>query len=134
MYLAVRLSGPAANEFAGMVIVAEPEVSAVELDVYAPLESTTEPLGVAAEPVTAIPTFKDWAVVMEPDAGVTVTIGVAVDEVTVTLPIPDALLYETTLALSGVYLAVRVSEPVASEPAAIVTVADPALSVAAEEA
>ena len=71
--------------------------------------------------------------VMLLDAGVTVTVGVVAGAVTVTEAVPEALLYREELALSGVYLAVSVSEPVASDPAGIVMVAEPELSVAAEE-
>jgi len=53
--------------------------------------------------------------------------------VTVTEAVPEALLYREELALSGVYSAVSASEPVASDPAGIVMVAEPELSVAAEE-
>jgi hypothetical protein len=49
--------------------------------------------------------------------------------VTVTGPVPEALLYVELLAASGVYFAVSVSEPTASEPAAIVMLADPEVSV-----
>jgi hypothetical protein len=73
------------------------------------------------------------AVVMLLDAGVTVTVGVVAGAVTVTEAVPEALLYREELALSGVYLVVSVSEPVASDPAGIVMVAEPELSVAAEE-
>jgi hypothetical protein len=73
------------------------------------------------------------AVVMLLDAGVTVTVGVVAGTVTVTEAVPDALLYREELALSGVYSAVSGSEPVASDPAGIVMVAEPELSVAAEE-
>jgi hypothetical protein len=51
--------------------------------------------------------------------------------VSVTEPVPEALLYVELLAASGVYFAVSVSEPTASEPAAIVMLADPAVSVVA---
>jgi hypothetical protein len=67
------------------------------------------------------------------DAGVTVTVGVVVGWVTVTEALPEALLYVAELALSGVYLAVSVAEPAARDPAGIVTVAEPELSVAAED-
>ena len=71
--------------------------------------------------------------VMLLDAGVTVTVGVVAGAVTVTEAVPEALLYREELALSGVYSAVSASEPVASDPAGIVMVAEPELSVAAEE-
>ena len=57
----------------------------------------------------------------------------AVPEVTVTEPVPEALLYAAELALSGVYWAVSVSEPMASDPAGIVMDAEPELSVVADE-
>jgi len=66
---------------------------------------------------------------MLPDAGVTVTVGVVAAAVTVTEAVPEALVYAAKLALSGVYLAVSVSEPAASEPAGIVMLAEPALKV-----
>jgi len=53
--------------------------------------------------------------------------------VTITVAVPEALLNAGILAESGEYLPVRVLEPVASEPAAIVRLAEPELSVAAEE-
>ena len=45
--------------------------------------------------------------------------------VTVTEAVPEALLYAAELPESGVYFAVNVSAPAASEPAGIVTVAEP---------
>lgn len=54
------------------------------------------------------------------DTGVTVTAGVVFGWVTVTELDPEALLYVEELALSGVYLAVSVSEPAESDPAGIV--------------
>jgi hypothetical protein len=67
------------------------------------------------------------------DAGVTVTVGVIAGCVTVTVAVPDALLQIAELPLSGVYFAVSVSEPAASDPAGIVMVAEPELSVVADE-
>ena len=67
------------------------------------------------------------------EAGVTVTVGVVVGCVTITDAVPDALLYEEELALSGVYLAVSMSDPAEREPAGIVMVAEPELSVADDE-
>ena len=75
-------------------------------------------------------TASDCAVVMLPDAGVMVTTGV-VGCVTVNEAVPVALLYIELLAASGVYFTVSVSEPAASEPAAIAMLAEPAVSVAA---
>jgi hypothetical protein len=68
------------------------------------------------------------------DAGVTVTVGVVVGAVTVTEAVPEALMYVDELAESGVYLAVSVSEPAASDPAGTVMVAEPELSVVEAEA
>jgi hypothetical protein len=67
------------------------------------------------------------------DAGVTATVGVVAGAVTVAEAVPEALLYAAELALSGVYFAVNVSEPIPSDPAAIVIVAEPELSVVADE-
>jgi hypothetical protein len=44
-----------------------------------------------------------------------------------------ALKYAELLAAFGVYLAVSVSEPVASDPAGMTMIAEPELSVAADE-
>jgi hypothetical protein len=85
-------------------------------------------------PATATVTLRLCAVVMLLEAGVTVTVGVVVDAVTVTGAVPEALLYAAELALSGVYLAVNVSEPAASDPAGIVMEAEPELSGVAAEA
>jgi hypothetical protein len=65
---------------------------------------------------------------------VTVTVGAVAGCVTVTEAVPLPLKYAAKLALSGVYLAVKVSEPAASDPAGIVIVAEPELSVVADEA
>ena len=78
-------------------------------------------------------TESDCAVVMLLDAGMTVTVGVVVGAVTVTDAVPEALLYVDELVESGVYLAVRVSEPAASDPAEIIMVAEPELSVVEED-
>jgi hypothetical protein len=78
-------------------------------------------------------TLRLCAVVMLPDVGVTVTVGVTAGAVTVTEAVPEALLYAAELALSGVYLAVSVSEPAASDPAGTVMVAEPELSVVVDE-
>jgi hypothetical protein len=78
-------------------------------------------------------TESDCTVVMALEAVVIVTVGVVAGAVTVTEAVPEALLYREELALSGVYSAVSASEPVASDPAGIVMVAEPELSVAAEE-
>jgi hypothetical protein len=99
-----------------------------------PFERTTEPVGVPLDPETAMATESDCAVVMLLDAGVTVTVGVVVGAVTVTEAVPEALMYVDELAESGVYLAVSVSEPAASDPAVTVMVAEPELSVVEAEA
>jgi hypothetical protein len=78
-------------------------------------------------------TLRLCAVVMLPDAGVTVTVGVTASAVTVTEAVPEALLYAAEPALSGVYLAVSVAEPAASDPAGTVMVAEPELSVVVDE-
>ena len=85
------------------------------------------------DPETAMATESDCAVAMLLDAGVTVTVGVVAGAVTVTEAVPDALLYDEELALSGVYFAVSVSEPAASDPAAIAMVAEPELSVVVDD-
>jgi hypothetical protein len=65
---------------------------------------------------------------------VTVTVGVATAAVTVTADdVPLALLNVAVLAASGVYFALSVSDPTASDPAAIVIVAEPAVSVVAAD-
>lgn len=84
MYVAVKLSEPAANEPAGIVIVADPATSAAGDDVYPPPEIVTAPVAVDAPlpPVTAIVTLNPCAVVMLEDEGVTITAGVALVTVT----------------------------------------------------
>ena len=80
-------------------------------------------------PATVTATFKPCDVVIVFEAGVTVTVGVSKGTVTVTADdVPEALLYVDVLFASGVYFAVKVSDPAASEPAAIVIDADPAAS------
>jgi hypothetical protein len=80
-------------------------------------------------------TESDCAVVMLDEAGVTVTVGVTAVTLTVTVtvfvPVADA--YVDELLESGVYVAVSVSVPVASDPAGMVMVAVPALSVTADD-
>jgi hypothetical protein len=58
---------------------------------------------------------------------------VVLPAVTVTEPVPEAELYVEELEESGVYLAARVSVPVASLPAETVMVAEPELSVVEED-
>jgi hypothetical protein len=76
VYTAVRVSEPTASEPAGMVMVAEPEVSAIALEANEPVEMETDPVGVPVEPETAIVTLRLCAVVMLVEAGVTTTAGV----------------------------------------------------------
>jgi hypothetical protein len=76
VYLAVNVSEPVASDPAGIAMDAEPELSAVAVEVYVPLERTTEPVGVAPVPATATVTLRLCAVVMLLEAGVTVTVGV----------------------------------------------------------
>ena len=67
---------PVAREPAGMEMEAEPAERAVAAEVYAPLERTTEPEGIIPEPVMVMVTARACAVVMEDEAGLTVTAGV----------------------------------------------------------
>jgi hypothetical protein len=60
---------------------------------------------------------------------VRVTVGVVPPAVTVTIFVPVALVYVAELVASGVYVAVSVSVPVASEPAGTVIVALPLIKV-----
>jgi type IV secretory pathway protease TraF len=83
--------------------------------------------------VTATVTARLCAVVTLPTAGVTVTVGVAKGNVTVTAAVPDALLNVAELFASGVYFAVSVSLPAVSDPDGIVMVADPATSVVEDD-
>jgi hypothetical protein len=77
----------------------------------------------------------DCVVVMLETVRVTVTVGVmSVGAVTVTEWVPEAELYVEELDESGVYLAVSVFVPAASEPAGIVILAEPELRVVEEEA
>jgi hypothetical protein len=114
-------------------MVADPAASVVALDVYAPLESTTDPVGTPPATATVMVTFRLCAVVMLFEAGEIVTVGVAnTAVVTVTAAeVPEALLNVAVLAASGVYFAVSVLEPAASDPAEMVIVAEPATSVVA---
>jgi hypothetical protein len=90
-------------------------------------------VGVPADPETETVTLRLCAVVTLEVAGVTVTDGVATGLVTVSKAEPVAVKYFELLPLSGVKEAVSISEPTASEPAAIVTVVVPALSTVEEE-
>jgi hypothetical protein len=90
-------------------------------------------VGVPADPETVTATLRPCVVLMLELAGVTVTVGVATAWVTVSEAEPAALRYFDVLALSGVKVAVSVSVPTASEPAAIVTVAVPELRAVEEE-
>jgi hypothetical protein len=91
-----------------------------------------EPVGVPLEPATATVTESDCAGVMLEAAGVTMTVGVT-SAVTVTEPVPEAGLYLAELDESGVYATVNVSVPGERAPAAMVTVAEPELSVVDED-
>ena len=97
---------------------------------------TTDPVGVPLVAETPTVTARLCVAVIVMDAGVTVTLGVvaALPCVTVTEALPEALLYVELLALSGVYLAVSVSDPAAREPAGMVIVAEPELNEAEAEA
>ena len=74
----------------------------VELDEYAPLERTTEPVGVPLAPDTATVTPRLCAVVTLAEAGETLTLAVANACVTVTVAVPLELLYAVELPASGV--------------------------------
>jgi hypothetical protein len=76
VYAAVRVSGPVASEPAGIVMVADPELSVVADEAKLPLERITEPVGVPPLPETAMATESGCAVVMVEAVGVTVTVGV----------------------------------------------------------
>ncbi len=98
------MSEPAGNVPAAIWIVALPPLSAVTADVYVPLVSVTVPVGIAspALPLTATVTNKARVVVVLAEAGVAVTVGVVSGTVmTVTVALPDALLYRDELAESG---------------------------------
>jgi hypothetical protein len=84
-----------------MLIVALPALRVVAADVYAPLLSTTDPVGVGTPPVTFTVTLSADAVERLCAPGVTVTVGV-ITPLTVTLAVPEALLYFDELAESGV--------------------------------
>jgi hypothetical protein len=67
---------PRASEPAGMVRLAVPPLNAVAADLYVPLVSVTDPVGVDEAPATVISTCSE-SVAATPDlAGVTVTAGV----------------------------------------------------------
>ena len=89
--MAVSVSVPCASKPAPMLIVALPPVSVVADDVYPPPERITLPVGVPPVPLTATVTERVWPTVMLLAPGVTVTVGVSFG-VTVTLPVPDAVL------------------------------------------
>lgn len=92
-----------------------------------------DPVGVPFAPDTATVTPRLCPVLMLLAAGVTVTVGFVAGSVTEIAAVPEALVYVDELAESGVYAAVSVSAPAASDPAAIVIVADPEVSVVDED-
>jgi hypothetical protein len=82
-------------------------------------------------PLTVTDTESAWVVKMLGADGVAATAGVTL--ATDTELIPVALVYVDELALSGVYVAVTVSVPLARDPAGIKMLAlPPARTVAAE--
>ena len=72
------MSVPAANELAGMLMVALPALSVVAAEVYVPLVRVTEPVGVGLPlpPLTVTFTANGCVVVMLVGDGVTVNVGV----------------------------------------------------------
>ena len=80
-------------------------------------------------PLTLTVTLSDCAVLRLASVGLTETAGVAcVEVVTVTCAVPVEDLYVDELAPSGVYVAVNVLDPAASDPAGMVIVTVPPLS------
>lgn len=71
------MAEPAASDPAGMVIDASPPLSVATAEVYEPLVSVMEPVGVGlpVPPLTATVTDNACAVVMLADEGVTATAG-----------------------------------------------------------
>ncbi len=110
-----------------------PELSDTAGDVKLPLESVTVPLREVEPSFTEAVTMRFSAYGSEVSSGVTVTVADLGACVTVTLAVPDAESYVEELDVSGVYRAVSVTDPAAREFAGMVTVADPALSVVAED-
>jgi hypothetical protein len=84
VYVAVKLSEPAASEPAGILIVADVATSDAGDDVYPPPVIVTVPVTVGAPPppLTATVTVSPCSVVMLEDEGVTVTAGDALETVT----------------------------------------------------
>lgn len=74
----VRVAVPDASEPAGMLIVAAPLLRTIAEEVYAPLESFTDPVkvGFPDPPLTITATESDCAVVIVVELGVTATVGV----------------------------------------------------------
>lgn len=74
----VRIAVPDASEPAGMLIVAAPLLRTIAEEVYAPLESFTDPVkvGFPDPPLTITATESGCAVVIEAEAGVTAIVGV----------------------------------------------------------
>ena len=84
--------------------------------------------------LTSTVTGRGCAERMLVDDGVTLTAGIGSARDTVTKAVPDEKLKLVALSLSGVYLALRVSDPAARRPAGMTIVAAPSLSaVAADE-
>jgi hypothetical protein len=136
VYVTVSVSLPVASDPAGILIVAAPPLSVAAGAVYPPPLSVTVPVGVGLPlpPATPRVTVKICVVVMLAADGVTVTVGVTfAGAVTVTGadPVPPA--YVAAPAVSGVYVAVSVSVPVASAPAGIVSISAPLLSAVAAD-
>ena len=78
VYVAFIESVPVASDPAGIPIVALPLLSATLPDVYVPLVSTTDPVGVPVLPLgaaTVTVTESACPVVIVPLEGVTVTVG-----------------------------------------------------------
>ena len=120
---------PVASEPAAMGIVAVPLTSGGAGEVYAPLVSITDPVGVALAPppLTVTVTDSGCNVVMLADDGAAVTVGVtSAGAVTATIAVPEAAGNVVVSPLAGVKAAVRVSVPGASDPAGMTVVNVPA--------
>lgn len=79
------MSEPVASTPVGISIVAEPALSDAKDDVYPPPVITTLPDGVVAllPPLTVTVTASPWIAVMLKEEGVTATVGVVLDTVTI---------------------------------------------------
>jgi hypothetical protein len=84
VYSAVSVSEPTASEPAGMFMVAVPPLSVAAPELYPPPVMVTLPVaaGVPVPPLTPTVTESAWGVVMLDNEGVTVTVGVVLDTVT----------------------------------------------------